>query len=370
MSNQSREAIAINFIALRGGGVSYAYEMTKALSKNAFCVCIISSEMENYKRWLDIENIDVVTVLGYSSKMNFLIRLASFFLNKRRYIQILKKYDVRKVYIPMASYWTLFVNGLFKKASIIYTCHDPEPHVRRTYIANYINNRLLKKSSKIVVLSEQFIPYICNKYNKETSGLLQLGFSTQDYYKSTNKPCMVYDHNKANFLFYGHIRENKGLDILAKSYELVYKSNPNVTLTIAGNGDFSSYRDTFNKLSNVNYHIRWIKDEEVMDFFAHKSVIVVLPYKTATQSGIIPIAMHFGKPIIASNVSGIQEQIIDGFSGLLVKPLDYEDLASKMLYLSLNQSKREELSRNSYNEIRKTSWESQASKLIKFIEED
>jgi glycosyltransferase involved in cell wall biosynthesis len=154
------------------------------------------------------------------------------------------------------------------------------------------------------------------------------------------------------------------------SYEIVQNALSNISLTIAGNGDFSPYRNKCAELKNLKLYNRWIKDEEVSDFFNGKNIIVVLPYKTATQSGIIPIAMHYGLPIIASNVGGISEQIIDNQTGILTTPNDVNDLANKMIFLANNSQIREMLSKNSQNEIRKTSWDNQALKLLNFIEKE
>ena len=67
----------------------------------------------------------------------------------------------------------------------------------------------------------------------------------------------------------------------------------------------------------------YISDEEVTELFTISDVIV-LPYISATQSGIIPIAYAFKKPVIASNVGAISEVVDDGITGILVPPKNVE----------------------------------------------
>ena len=69
-----------------------------------------------------------------------------------------------------------------------------------------------------------------------------------------------------------------------------------------------------------------------------KSQIVVLPYVQATQSGIVPLAFTFGKPVIATNVGSIPEVVIDNYNGLIIPPGDSESLANSIISL-LNDSK-------------------------------
>ena len=131
-------------------------------------------------------------------------------------------------------------------------------------------------------------------------------------------------------MFFGFIEHYKGLKVLAEAYKELSLKRNDITLTIAGNGDFSPYAKSFLNLENVNIINRYIKDEEVGALFAGPNVIVVLPYINATQSGVIPIAYEFLTPVIASDTGGLKEQLCDGKIGLLHVNGDSKDLALKM----------------------------------------
>ena len=151
--------------------------------------------------------------------------------------------------------------------------------------------------------------------------------------QSEKKPYDDMYMDKTNFVFFGFIQKYKGLHVLAKAYKNVLEKGYNVSLTIAGNGDFSEYKQEYSGLDNVKIINRRIRDEEIGNLFSIPNTVAVLPYIDATQSGVVVTAMEFGTPIIASNTGGLREQLNDGEIGIFCEPGDAEDLAEKMICL-------------------------------------
>jgi len=125
--------------------------------------------------------------------------------------------------------------------------------------------------------------------------------------------------NKKVVLYFGFIRNYKGLDLLIKSFGALDES---YDLVIAGEayGDFSGYEKLIESTgitSRVKLHIRYLEEKEIPIFFSAADVCV-LPYRTATQSGIIGMAYHFDLPVIATNVGGLAEMIEDEKTGLII----------------------------------------------------
>jgi len=120
-------------------------------------------------------------------------------------------------------------------------------------------------------------------------------------------------------LFFGFIRGYKGLDILLEAFK---NADNDHTLLIAGEPyeDFEKYQPAIDALKaagkNVVDHIRYIEDHEVPTLFS-ASDVCVLPYKSATQSGIASIAMHFELPMIVTNVGGLPEEVDNGKTGMI-----------------------------------------------------
>jgi glycosyltransferase involved in cell wall biosynthesis len=120
-------------------------------------------------------------------------------------------------------------------------------------------------------------------------------------------------------LFFGLIRDYKGLDLLIEAFG---KLDERYHLVIAGEpyGDFAEYQrriDASPQPGHIHVETRYIADAEVPGFFGAADA-VVLPYKSATQSGVTAIAYHFGVPVIATNVGGLKEALHEGRTGVLV----------------------------------------------------
>lgn len=120
-------------------------------------------------------------------------------------------------------------------------------------------------------------------------------------------------------LFFGLIRGYKGLDLLIDAFG---RLDERYHLVIAGEpyGSFEGYQrqiDALPQRANIHLHTRFIADGEVPLFFSAADA-VVLPYKSATQSGVTAIAFHFGVPVVATDVGGLREALGDGRAGVLV----------------------------------------------------
>ena len=129
---------------------------------------------------------------------------------------------------------------------------------------------------------------------------------------------------KKVLLFFGLIREYKGLDILINAMEKIKTELEDYTLLIVGEcyENENKYTELIKKAGitdNVKCHYSFIPDNEVGKYFSAADV-VVLPYKTASQSGIVQIAYHFDTPVIVSNVGGLPEIVDEGKTGYCVEP--------------------------------------------------
>lgn len=135
-------------------------------------------------------------------------------------------------------------------------------------------------------------------------------------------------------LFFGFVRSYKGIEVLADAMPLVVKELP-VHLVVAGEF-WDGPRPFLRRLrklgveSAVTTVPRFIPNEEVPDYFA-ASDLVVIPYHSATQSGIVQMAYGFERPVVATRVGGLPEMIRDGETGTLVPPRDPAALAAAIV---------------------------------------
>lgn len=130
------------------------------------------------------------------------------------------------------------------------------------------------------------------------------------------------DSSKKYILFFGFIRDYKGLDLLLEAMREVTAQLPEVELIVAGEfyTNAESYLQQAAPLgAAIHWYDRFISDDEVSTFFSVAD-LVVQPYKHATQSGVTQIAYHFEVPMVVTNVGGLPELVPDGEAGLVVPP--------------------------------------------------
>jgi starch synthase len=132
-------------------------------------------------------------------------------------------------------------------------------------------------------------------------------------------------------LFFGRIWPYKGLEYLIKAEPAITAALPGAKIVIAGEGeDFARYRQMMTNPEHYRVLNSYISDETRAELFAQASV-VVLPYIDASQSGVIPIAYSFGKPVVATTVGGLPAMVDDGVTGYLVPPCDERALAEAVI---------------------------------------
>ena len=136
------------------------------------------------------------------------------------------------------------------------------------------------------------------------------------------------DPEQRYMLFFGLIRDYKGLDLMLKAYADSRFRKMNVKLIVAG--EFYSGSEKYFELEKelglegmVVWKSDFVPDSEVRYYFGAADIIVQ-PYKSATQSGVTQIAYHFEKPMLVTDVGGLAEIVPDGKVGYVVNPVEAE----------------------------------------------
>jgi glycosyltransferase involved in cell wall biosynthesis len=364
--------ILVNYTGRKGGGAIYSYEMAKGIIENGVNVyAVISSNVVNLNDWKNLNFKEILIIDTYNNKVSFIFNSLKFYLIG--YKKIIKKFNQIKidyVYVPMIQPWSNKINKLFKFSKIITTLHDPIPHSGENLANKLLSKNILAKSDKIIVLSEKFIEYTKNKFQKSDSDIIVVSLGKFDYYSRYPKihNLIEYDNSKINFLFFGRISKYKGLDVLANAYNELSKEFDDISLTVVGNGDFKDYHNIYKNLKNTTVINRWIKDEEITSYFTGDNIVTIIPYIDATQSGVIPVAMQYKSLIIASDTGGISEQIINNETGLLVKTNDHFELYKKMKEVKINYSQYTNIIENAFEHLDSYNWVFLTNKIILAIQ--
>lgn len=150
-------------------------------------------------------------------------------------------------------------------------------------------------------------------------------------------------------LFFGTIRDNKGLHILLDALEQVNREPGNWHLVIAGEMERKTMFDKYaehirrSKLDErVIVRLGYVPADLLPDYFCAADIIA-LPYLQVYQSGVVQLAYAFERPVIASQVGGLAEVVIEGETGYLVPPGDPNALAHSLLKLMKNPTASKQL---------------------------
>ncbi len=152
-------------------------------------------------------------------------------------------------------------------------------------------------------------------------------------------------------LFFGRIWQYKGLDYLIRAEPLITAQVPNARILIAGQGEnFARYRRMMVHPGKFTVYNEYLSDTERDDLFRRAS-LVALPYIDASQSGVIPIAYTFAKPVVATTVGGLPDQVDQGRTGFLVPPHDERALADAIVRLLRDKALRHQMGANGKRKV-------------------
>jgi glycosyltransferase involved in cell wall biosynthesis len=153
--------------------------------------------------------------------------------------------------------------------------------------------------------------------------------------KAEAQRALGIDAEKKIILFFGQIKEVKGLEVLLKAMPSVVAEQPDAVLLIAGRpwrSDFANYEAMMEQIGIRDCcisHIRYIPDEEVPLYYSACD-LVALPYWRIYQSGVVLMAMSYGKAVLVSDLPGMTEIVTHGENGFVFCQGSDQDLASKI----------------------------------------
>lgn len=328
-----QKKILITFLYKEGAGPVFTLEMARGLAQNGCEIhALLSSNIANKKDWVNEKAFKSVTFIETGTRKTAIQATMAFFFKeklvlKRKFQNQTFDYIISTFYHP----WSTTLFKCFKATKTIVICHDPIHHSGVGLLEKWLTTRYIKAANDIIVLTQSFIPIVEKRfgYSKEHIHYMRHG-RMSTYKQSAITP--LTDCKNINFLFFGRIEDYKGLFILAEAYKKLTQSHSNISLTVAGSGDFSKYHSIFKELPRVKIVNQYIADKDIDDYFNVPNTILVLPYLDASQSGVIPIALEYGMPIIASNTGGLKEQMDNGNLGLFSIPGDSDSLMKQMEY--------------------------------------
>jgi len=161
---------------------------------------------------------------------------------------------------------------------------------------------------------------------------------------------------KFNILFFGQIKEVKGLDILLDALNILKQDKIKFHLTIVGKvwkDDFSKYQEKiikYNLSSDLTIKLEYIPDEIAWNYFNNAN-LVVLPYKQIYQSGVLLMAMSYGRAVLTSNLPAFNDIVSNAHNGFVFESLNASSLAKTITEILNQKDSLLLIEKNAYKEV-------------------
>jgi len=270
---------------------------------------------------------------------------------------------------PFFSFCHFTISGLIKSKynnKILFITENVISHE-----ANVIDKSLTKiglsNASTFLSLSEkvekdlEFVADDRKVYRSELPVYDCYNFDDKRKISSTKKD-FGFDENSKLLLFFGYVRKYKGLDLLIDALAELVKKDSTYKLLAAGEfyDDEKYYRDKIETLklgASVKLLNKFIPNEEVAKYF-EPSDLVVLPYRSATQSGILNLAYGFYKPVLVTDVGGLAEFVDNGKTGYVINSDSQKDLIDGIINffnqrekINFEENIKNRVSQNAFNSL-------------------
>jgi len=341
--------------------IEYTIQLTEALSKLEDIMLMLPQHKG--KRFLEVVEDNVNIESYYQPRLRYPTNLLALY-------EIIKKING---FNPDIVHWqgehpwfNLILPLLKRRYPLVTTVHDVVLHVGDTKsrkIPSFVYKLSTRYADEIIVHGEKLKKDIIEKSNRLVNNVHVIPRGVNSIYRRFLKRDLKEEDNL--ILFFGRIWEYKGLRYLIEAEPLITEKVPAAKIVIAGSGeDFGKYVKMMTHKEKFTIYNQIIPNEMVAELFQRASV-VVLPYIEASQSGIVPLAYAYKKPVVVTNVGSIPEVVDNGKTGYIVPPKDPEKLAEAIIDLLRDKEKRRKMGENACKKTEEElSWDNIAMKTV------
>ncbi|WP_376098698.1 glycosyltransferase [Roseomonas sp. CCTCC AB2023176] len=308
----------------RGGGASFALHLARGLAARGDVALGLSlaerNELLDAFRALPAPLDAVPTFAGAADLLPATLRVP---LLRRRLVAQARAMGADAVVSAMNHVWTPLVAPALPRAGLRYVAaiHDATPHPGDPAFAwDWRLRRELGSASGAIAFSEAVSAAVAAR----RPGLPVLRLPLPGL-----APPAAAGMPTTDVLFFGRLRAYKGLDLLRDAWPRLRARHPHATLRVVGEGDPEACAPGLAALPGVTVEARWVAEDAIAALLATARVLV-LPYREASQSGVVPIALALGVPPVVTPVGGLAEQVRDGETGIVAAAPTAEALAAAM----------------------------------------
>ncbi len=240
------------------------------------------------------------------------------------------------------------MTDVIRDSSAVYlmTVHDAKRHLGEDQRWRcWLLRRDIDASDSALVLTRSVGVSLRDKYFYPTDRIF---LSAHGHFGNANaevEPRKLPTNRPVRLLFFGRILSYKGLDLMLGALPQLRREFPNLQLEVWGHGNIAPYQSAIKAIGGVRVENRWIEESEIPQIFASTD-LGVLPYREASQSGVVATAFAVGMPCVATPIPGLCEQISDGVTGTIATGFGSADFAEAVAKVLRNPALYNRLSRN------------------------
>lgn len=253
--------------------------------------------------------------------------------------------------------WLLTVTGR-RERPVVFHVHNPTPH-EPLPLSVPLARLALRRADLLVTHSESIVDEL------RALGIRVPTLVVPHPPDLPVRPTDLPYSPPLRLLCFGTVRRYKGFDIAVRALAGLREKGVDATLTVAGeeweDAQLGTVAEAAGVADLVDLELRYLPDAELIELLASHH-IVVAPYRSATQSGVVSLAVAAGRPVVSTTVGGLPELIHDGVEGALVPPDDPTALADGIIAV---QQRLEEASADAAASA--STWDEMARRIIEAV---
>lgn len=340
----------MRIVMIAFSNIEYTVELSEALSKFEEVILMIpGGDAERFAKVLDPS---LILQPFYMPRMRYPSNIVMIW----NIIKKINRFKPDIIHLQKGHPWFNFALYFLKRYCLVTTIHDVVlldwPSLR---IPAFTYTPPIRTSTLLIVHGQSLKASMVREYHRLADDIHVFPRGVNSIYTRFNTQSV--DEERHTIMYFGRIWEYKGIEYLIKAEPLISERVPDVKIVIAGTGeDFQKYRDMMVHPERFVVHNEYIPDKDVARLFKQCSV-VVLPYIDGSQSGVIPQAYAFKKPVVVTDVGSLPENVDHNVTGYVVPPRDSVRLAEAISDLLMDDDKRRQMGENAYDKTKKElSW--------------
>jgi glycosyltransferase involved in cell wall biosynthesis len=319
----------------RGAGPRFTLNLTRVLASDPWLDVhlSVSRQAEIFASFasLDVPRLDVDTYSGRASAALALHRLA---FARARFGRYLRDQRIEVVLCTMTHAWNVAMLGAIRRAGARYilTLHDVTLRDGQNFLLRrWLIGRETLGADVIVTHSRHARAELAATYgvNGDSVRVVPMGMSDRGR-DARARPFPI--DRPLRLLFFGRISPYKGLELLLEAFAILRRTASDLELVIAGSGRVGPQAAILARAPGVRLENRWIPETEVDEYF-RTADLVVLPYREASQSGVVVHAFEHRVPVVATPVGGLVEQVSHLETGVVASAVSAPAIAEAVATL-------------------------------------